>query len=79
MDAQTVLAEARKTGLTITIVGDKLAVSPLDRVFPNAPSGLRLIRALAVETHENWIEVHRYLDMNFLREHRKKALMRLTA
>lgn len=49
------------------------------RIFPNAPSCLRLIRALAVETHENWIEAHRYLDMNLLREHRKEALMRLAA
>ena len=49
------------------------------RIFPYAPSCLRLIRALAVETHENWIEAHRYLDMNLLREHRKEALMRLAA
>ena len=49
------------------------------RIFPNAPSCLRLIRALAVETHENWIEAHRYLDMNLLREHRKEALIRLAA
>ena len=34
------------------------------RIFPNEQSCLRLIRALAVETHENWIEAHRYLDMN---------------
>ena len=33
------------------------------RIFPNAQSCLRLIRALAVETHENWLEQHRYLNM----------------
>jgi putative transposase len=41
------------------------------RIFPNEQSCLRLIRALAVETHENWIEAHRYLDMNLLKEHKK--------
>jgi putative transposase len=29
------------------------------RIFPNAASCCRLIRALAVETHENWLEAHR--------------------
>src|SRR5271166_6794535 len=28
----------------------------------------RLVRALAVETHENWLEAHRYLNMNDLKE-----------
>lgn len=49
------------------------------RIFPNEQSCLRLIRALAVETHENWIEAHRYLDMNLLKEHKKQELMRLAA
>src|SRR5512132_1548480 len=31
------------------------------RIFPNAESCLRLVRALAVETHENWLEATRYL------------------
>jgi putative transposase len=44
------------------------------RIFPNAASCLRLIRALAVETHENWLEAHRYLNMDDLREHKKEAL-----
>jgi hypothetical protein len=42
------------------------------RIFPNAESCLRLIRALAVETHENWLEQHRYLNMDDLREHKKR-------
>ena len=33
------------------------------RIFPNAESCLRLVRALAVETHENWLESPRYLNM----------------
>src|SRR5271166_556702 len=44
------------------------------RIFPNAESCLRLVRALAVETHENWLEGPRYLDMQHLTEHKKEAL-----
>jgi putative transposase len=46
------------------------------RIFPNTESCLRLVRALAVETHENWLEQHRYLNMDDLREHKKEALRR---
>jgi len=49
------------------------------RIFPNEASCLRLVRALAVETHENWIEAHRYLDMNLLTEHKKQELMRVAS
>ena len=38
------------------------------RIFPNAESCLRLMRALAVETHENWLEANRYLNRNPRRE-----------
>lgn len=38
------------------------------RIFPNRASCLRLIRALCVETHEDWLEQHRYLNMQHLRE-----------
>lgn len=44
------------------------------RIFPNAASCLRLIRALAVETHEQWLEANRYLNMDFLKEQRKLKL-----
>lgn len=44
------------------------------RIFPNAASCLRLVRALAVETHENWLEATRYLNMEHLREHKKEVL-----
>ncbi len=44
------------------------------RIFPNAESWLRLIRALAVETHENWLEANRYLNMDDLKEHKKLML-----
>jgi transposase-like protein len=44
------------------------------RIFPNAEACLRLVRALAVETHENWLEAHRYLNMNDLKEHKKTHL-----
>jgi len=33
------------------------------RIFPNGESGLRLVRALAVEMHENWLEATRYTDL----------------
>jgi putative transposase len=42
------------------------------RIFPDEPSCLRLIRALAVETHEEWIDANRYLNMEPLRELLKK-------
>jgi putative transposase len=35
---------------------------------------LRLIRALAVETHENWLEANRYLNMDDLKEQKKLQL-----
>jgi putative transposase len=44
------------------------------RIFPNMESCLRLVRALAVETHENWLEGTRYLNMQHLVEHKKEAL-----
>ena len=44
------------------------------RIFPNAESALRLIGALAAEIHEDWIEQHRYLNMELLREQRKLKL-----
>jgi putative transposase len=46
------------------------------RIFPNAESCLRLVRELAVETHENWLEQHRYLNMDDLHEQKKEALRR---
>ncbi len=42
------------------------------RIFPNAASCLRLVRALAVEDHENWLEAIRYLNMEHLKEHKKQ-------
>jgi putative transposase len=49
------------------------------RIFPNSDSCLRLIRALAVEMHENWIEAVRYLNMEYLKEHKKEALRKIQA
>ena len=42
------------------------------RIFPNAESCLRLVRALCVETHENWLEAHRYLNMEYLCENSRR-------
>ena len=44
------------------------------RIFPNEASCLRLIRALAAETHEDWLEANRYLNMDLLKEHKKLRL-----
>jgi len=44
------------------------------RIFPNAESCLRLVRALAVETNEDWMEANRYINMDDLREHKKLEL-----
>jgi putative transposase len=44
------------------------------RIFPDAASCLRLVRALAVEAHENWLEAIRYLNMEHLKEHKKQML-----
>jgi len=48
-------------------------------IFPNEASCLRLIRALCVEFHENWIEAHRYLNMTHLRDHLKTLLQKQVA
>jgi putative transposase len=47
------------------------------RIFPNAAACLRLVRALAVEMHENWIEAMQYLNMEPLTEQKKEALRKL--
>jgi putative transposase len=44
------------------------------RIFPNPESCLRLIRALAVEIHEGWLETHCYLNMESLAEQKKSQL-----
>jgi transposase-like protein len=44
------------------------------RIFPNRESCLRLVRALAVETHEDWLEASRYINMDLLKEQKKLRL-----
>jgi len=48
------------------------------RIFPNPASCLRLVRALCAEVHETWLEDHRYLNMDLLKE-QKKEFVRLAA
>jgi putative transposase len=45
------------------------------RIFPHEASCLRLVRALAAEYHEEWIEATRYLNMAVLKEHKKQRLL----
>lgn len=47
------------------------------RIFPNAASCLRLVRALAAEIHENWIEATRYLNMDLLKELKKEQMRKI--
>ncbi len=42
------------------------------RIVPNAASCRRLVRALCAETHEGWLEDHRYVNMEFLKEQKKE-------
>ena len=49
------------------------------RIFPNEQSCLRLVRALAAEIHEDWVEATRYLNMEELKEHKKQMLRGLAA
>jgi len=46
------------------------------RIFPHEASCLRLVRALTGEFHEEWIEATRYLNMSFLKEHKKQLMLR---
>ena len=46
------------------------------RIFPHEESCLRLIRALAAEIHEDWIEATRYLNMMILKDHKKLRLLK---
>ena len=49
----------------------------LVRIFPDAAACLRLVRALAVEINENWIEAMQYLNMEPLAEQKKEAIRNL--
>lgn len=42
------------------------------RIFPNEESCQRLIRALAIEIHEGWMEESRYLNMSLLKDVKKQ-------
>jgi putative transposase len=47
------------------------------RIFPDEASCLRLVRAVAAEQHEEWMEGSRYLKADLLREHIKPMKERL--
>jgi len=47
------------------------------RIFPNETSCLRLVRAIAAEQHEEWMEGSRYLNADLLREQIKPTNERL--
>ena len=43
-------------------------------ISPTAESCLRLVRALTIERLEAWLEDHRYVNMDLLKEHKKEPL-----
>jgi len=47
------------------------------RIFPNREGCLRLIRALAVETHEGWLKEHRHLNVQLLAKYEREQLRHL--
>jgi putative transposase len=49
------------------------------RIFPDEASCLRLVQALAIETHEEWVDENRYLNMDLLREHLKQPPLQTQA
>jgi putative transposase len=51
------------------------------RIFPDEASGLRLVRAVAAEQHEEWMEASRHLNAELLREQIKpmKTTMAIAA
>ena len=49
------------------------------RIFPDEASCLRLVRAVAAEKHEEWMEGSRYLNMIELREQLKKPMALVAA
>jgi len=46
------------------------------RIFPDEASCLRLVRALAAEVHEDWMEDNRYLNMEPLKEQLKVPVLK---
>lgn len=48
------------------------------RIFPDAGSCLRLVRAVAAERHEAWMEGSRYLNADPLREQSKPTKPRMS-
>ena len=47
------------------------------RVFPNGVGCLRLVRALAIKIHEDWLEANRHLNVIHLKEHQRDVSDRL--
>ena len=41
------------------------------------PAVPEVVRALAAEIHENWIEATRYLNMELLKEHKKEQMRKI--
>jgi putative transposase len=46
------------------------------RIFPTTTSCLRLVLTPCIETHETWMDDHRYFNMDLLKKQEKDALRR---
>jgi transposase-like protein len=67
--AATVFRSAPSTKASTRVCGrfqSDVFAMPIPIIFPNPESCLRLVRALAVEMHENWFEAMRYINMDHL-------------
>ena len=69
----------RSTNMLERLNGEIKRRTTVVRIFPDARSCLRLVRALCAEIHESWMEDGRYLNMDLLQEQRRADLRKLAA
>ena len=69
----------RSTNMLERLNGEIRHRTSVVRIFPDARSCLRLVRALCAEIHESWMEDGRYLNMDLLQEQRRAGLRKLAA
>lgn len=67
---------AKSTGLVVgsDVLGRQRVKTAVIRPVGELIGPHRVGRALAIETHENWLEANRYLNMNDLKEMKKVEL-----
>ena len=73
-DARTHHKHLKSTNLLERVHQELKRRSLVIRIFTNEASCLRLMRALAAEQHEEWLDGARYLDMSHLASLHKNQL-----